>query len=152
MEENNHNKEMHKWHDDFIPWFGQCLLHVMVTSFSQGLHSTPLKWSKDQTWVPQFSSLYQVFPLWGILTSWSLSHLAQLISIKHKNKGSRNTHKRQNHSNTHTQVERRAQETTQQSCNSKHVLESLSSKAITWLQVHSLVECSKNAWYSVPCA
>jgi hypothetical protein len=60
--EENHNKEMHKWHGDFIPWFGQCLLHVVVTSFDQGLHSTPLKWSKDQTWVPQFSSLYQVFP------------------------------------------------------------------------------------------
>jgi hypothetical protein len=27
----------------FIPWFGQCLLHVVVTSFGQGLHSIPLK-------------------------------------------------------------------------------------------------------------
>jgi hypothetical protein len=43
MEGNNHNKEMHKCHDDFIPWFDQCLLHVVVTSFGQGLHSTPLK-------------------------------------------------------------------------------------------------------------
>jgi hypothetical protein len=34
---------MHKRHGDFIPWFGQCLLHVVVTSFGQGLHSTPLK-------------------------------------------------------------------------------------------------------------
>jgi hypothetical protein len=36
-------KEMHKRHNDFIPWFGQCLLHVVVSSFSKGLHSTPLK-------------------------------------------------------------------------------------------------------------
>jgi hypothetical protein len=34
---------MHKRHDDFFPWFGQCLLHVVVTSFDQELHSTPLK-------------------------------------------------------------------------------------------------------------
>jgi hypothetical protein len=27
---------MHKRHGDFIPWFGQCLLHVVVTSFGQG--------------------------------------------------------------------------------------------------------------------
>jgi hypothetical protein len=27
----------------FLLWFGQCLLHVVVTSFGQGLHSTPLK-------------------------------------------------------------------------------------------------------------
>jgi hypothetical protein len=25
-------------------------LHVVVSSFRQGLQSTPLKWSKDQTW------------------------------------------------------------------------------------------------------
>jgi hypothetical protein len=43
MEENIHNKEMHKGHSDFILWFGQCLLYVVVTSFGQGLHSTPLK-------------------------------------------------------------------------------------------------------------
>jgi hypothetical protein len=36
-------KKMHKRHDDFIPWFGQCLLHFVVISFGQGLHSTPLK-------------------------------------------------------------------------------------------------------------
>jgi hypothetical protein len=36
-------KKMHKRHGDFIQWFGQCLLHVVVTSFGQGLHSTPPK-------------------------------------------------------------------------------------------------------------
>jgi hypothetical protein len=42
-EYDNHNKKMDKRHNDFIPWFGQCLLHVVVTFFSQGLHLTPLK-------------------------------------------------------------------------------------------------------------
>jgi hypothetical protein len=36
-------KEMHNRHNNFIPWFGQCLLHIVLTSFDQGLHSTPLK-------------------------------------------------------------------------------------------------------------
>jgi hypothetical protein len=36
-------RKMHKRHDDFITWFDQCLLHVVVTSFGQGLHSTLLK-------------------------------------------------------------------------------------------------------------
>jgi hypothetical protein len=47
----------------------------------QALHSTPLKLSKDQTWVPQYSSLYQSH-LSGISTSWSLSRLTQVITIK----------------------------------------------------------------------
>jgi hypothetical protein len=33
---------MDKRHDDFISWFGQCLLHIVVTYFGQVLHSTPL--------------------------------------------------------------------------------------------------------------
>jgi hypothetical protein len=28
-------------------------LHILVSSFGQGLQSTPLKWSNDQTWVAQ---------------------------------------------------------------------------------------------------
>jgi hypothetical protein len=28
-------RKMCKWHSDFIPWFGECLLHVVVTSFGQ---------------------------------------------------------------------------------------------------------------------
>jgi hypothetical protein len=43
LEDNNRKREMHKRHNDFIPWFGQCLLHIVVTSFGQVLHSTPLK-------------------------------------------------------------------------------------------------------------
>jgi hypothetical protein len=33
-------RKMHKRHDDFILWFGQC---IVVSSFDQELHSTPLK-------------------------------------------------------------------------------------------------------------
>jgi hypothetical protein len=95
-------RKMHKWHGDFIPWFGQCLLHVVVTFFSQGLHSISLKWSKYQTWVPQFYSLSQVFPLWGISTIWSLSPLQDWSQLNHKSKrGNRTTHTRQTAA-THT--------------------------------------------------
>jgi hypothetical protein len=80
-------RKMHKWHNGFILWFGQCILHVVVTSFGQGLHSIPLKWSKDQTWVPQFSSLSQVFPLRGISTIWNLSPLHNWSQLNHKSKG-----------------------------------------------------------------
>jgi hypothetical protein len=112
MEESNHNRKMYKRHGDFIPWFGRWLLHVVLTSFGQGLHSIPLKWSKDQTWVPRLSSFSQVFPLRGISTSWSLSPLQDWSLIGHKSKrGNRTTHTRQtcSDSRTHTTRERRAQ-------------------------------------------
>jgi hypothetical protein len=110
MEENNHNRKMHKRHSDFIPWFGQFLLHVVVTSFSQGLHSVPLKWSKDQTWVPWLSCFSQVFPLWGISTSWSLSPLQDWSQLSHKSKGgNETTHMRQPCRDSCTQNERGAQ-------------------------------------------
>jgi hypothetical protein len=99
-----------------------------------------------------FLPYIKFFPLWGISTSSSLSHLTQLISIKHRSKGRRNTCKIQNRSNTRTQVERKAQRTTQQSYNSKHVLKSISSKEIAWLQCLDVVGCSKDAWYDAPCA
>jgi hypothetical protein len=40
--------KMHKGQGDFILWFGQCLLHVMVTSFGQGLHTTVTPYFKDK--------------------------------------------------------------------------------------------------------
>jgi hypothetical protein len=95
-------KKMHKGHDKFIPWFEQCLFHIVVTSFGQGLHSTPFKWFKDQTWVPCCSSLYQI-PLWGISTSWSLSRLHEWSQSKHKSKEGVETHIRvQEQQHTHT--------------------------------------------------
>jgi hypothetical protein len=59
QEDDNSNKvngQETRW---FYPCFGQSLLHIVVTSFGQGLHSTPLKLFKYQTWVLQLSSLYQ---------------------------------------------------------------------------------------------
>jgi hypothetical protein len=43
LEDDDRNEVKHKIDNDFIPWFSQYLLPVVVTSFSQGLHSTPLK-------------------------------------------------------------------------------------------------------------
>jgi hypothetical protein len=85
----------------FFPCFDQSLLHVMVTSFGQGLHSTPLKWSKDQTWVQWCSSLYQS-RLWGISTNLSLSRLTQVINSKIGVRGSKNTHTRAQSQQQHT--------------------------------------------------
>jgi hypothetical protein len=145
MEENNHKKEMHKWHGDFIPWFGQCLLHVVVTSFGQGLHSTlssdPKIKLEYHNFLPYIKfSLCEKSPQVGVsnaLHSWS--------QINKRVRRIRNTHKRQNRNNTHTSREKSTRDT-QQSYSPKHVLESLSSKAIAWLQVLGAVECSKNAW------
>jgi hypothetical protein len=43
QEDNNRNKEKRLETRRFLPWFTQCLLHVVVISFGQGLHSTYLK-------------------------------------------------------------------------------------------------------------
>jgi hypothetical protein len=66
----------------FFLWFGQSLLHVVATSFGQGLHSTPLKWSKDQTWVPRILTyinlVYEETPQIGVshaLHKWSISRM-----------------------------------------------------------------------------
>jgi hypothetical protein len=107
MEENNHDKEMHMWHGDFISWFGQCLLHVVVTSFGQGLHSP---FSSDPEIKLEYygflaylkSSLCEESPQVGV------SHaLYNLISNELKSRGgSRIKHMRQTCSNSRTQVER----------------------------------------------
>jgi hypothetical protein len=58
----------------------------------QGLHSTHLKWSKDQ--LEYHGSFLSNIPLWGISTSWSLSRLTQVISNVNKSKGGIETHTR----------------------------------------------------------
>jgi hypothetical protein len=154
MEESNHNRKMYMRHGDFIPLFGRWLLHIVVTSFGQGLHSIPLKWSKDQTGVQQLSSFSQVFPLWGISTSWSLSPLQDWSQIGHKSKrGNRTTHTRQtcSDSRTHTMREK-STKTTQRSYSSKQVPKSQSTKAKAWIRCLSIVGCSKSAWCCAPCA
>jgi hypothetical protein len=142
---------MHKRHDNFISWFGQCQLHVVVTSFGQGLHSTPLKWSKDQTWVPQFSSLYEI-PLWGISTGWSLSRLTQEWG------GTRNIHTNlSNSNNTHTSEERSAWNNTAESqlktCSNLYLMKQQHGREVVELQYaqRMLVYCSmvpRGSFYS----
>ena len=98
---------MYNRHDDFIPWFGQCLLHVVVTSFGQGLHSP---FSSDPEIKLEYygflaylkSSLYEESPQVGV------SHaLYNFISNELKSRGgSRIKHMRQTCSNSHTQVKR----------------------------------------------
>jgi hypothetical protein len=111
------NQSQWRWTQDtmiFIPWFGQCLLHVVVTSFGKGLHSIPLKWSNDQLWVPLFSSLAVFSCLREISTSWSLSPLQCWSQEKHKSKGGKATrNKTQFVANTRTQAKTWAQNTAQ---------------------------------------
>jgi hypothetical protein len=37
-------------HNDLFRGSANAYFHVVVTSFGQGLHSIPLKWSNDQLW------------------------------------------------------------------------------------------------------
>jgi hypothetical protein len=39
----NQNKVQWRRDTTIFPWFGQCLLHIVVISFGQGLHSTHVK-------------------------------------------------------------------------------------------------------------
>jgi hypothetical protein len=86
-----------------------------------GLHSTPIKWYKDQTWVHNFLPYFKSLK-WGISTIWSLSRLTQLISNKHKSKGEVETHTRDKLSATHAHKTRdrstkqRSGITTQKKC------------------------------------
>jgi hypothetical protein len=109
----------------FIPWFGQCLLHVMVTSFGQGLHLIPLKWSNDQLWVPLFSSLVAFSRLRGISTSWSLSPLQCWSQEKRKSKGGKETHTRLESQRTHTHKPRCKHKTRRREFTTQTVLKSL---------------------------
>jgi hypothetical protein len=86
-------------HDDFNMWFDQCLLHVGVSSFGQELHSTPLKWSKDQTWVPKLSSLYQISFVRNIHKLESLTPYTNDLNQSTRVRGRINTHKNSIRSN-----------------------------------------------------
>jgi hypothetical protein len=97
------NQSQRRWTRDtliFIPWFGQCLLHVVVSSFGQGLHSIPLKWSNDRLWVPRFPFFAVFSRLRGISTNWSLSPLQCWSHNKHRSKGGKATHARLNPQHT----------------------------------------------------
>jgi hypothetical protein len=122
----------------------ECLLHIVVTTFGHGLHSTPLKWSKDQTWEPRFSS-YIKSPLWGISTSWSLSHLTQMILIKTRVRREwRHTQELNHNNNTHTsQKESAIIKTTESQL--KNTLKSLSNETIDWSRSLRVKVCSRYA-------
>jgi hypothetical protein len=68
--------------------------HVVVTSFGQGLHSIPLKWSNDQLWVPQLSSLVIFLPFARNLHILEPLALTSLSQEKHSSKWGRVTHAR----------------------------------------------------------
>jgi hypothetical protein len=96
-----------------------------------------------------------------VISSFSLCEKPSQVGVSHTlhNWSQSNTrvrgleaHTRQNRSNTRTQVKRRAQETMQHSYSSKHMLKSLSSKAIAWLQCLDVVGCSKDVWSYAPYA
>jgi hypothetical protein len=137
----------------FIPWFGQCLLHVVVTSFGQGLHSIPLKWSNDQLWVPRFSSLAVFSRLQGISTSWSLSPLQCWSHEKHKSKGGKATHTRLETQQTHAHKTIREHKTRRREFTTQMVLKSLApwSECVWWRSL-SVLEYLVNAWCTAPCA
>ena len=70
----------------------------------RGLHSTPLKRSKDPLEYHGVSFPFTISRLRGIPTTWSLSPLQKMITKEHGSKdGMTNAHKTQNQStNTHT--------------------------------------------------
>jgi hypothetical protein len=65
--------------------------YIVVTSFGQGLHSIPLKWSNDQLWVPQVSSLVIFLPFARNLHRLEPLALTSLSKEKHSSKWGRVT-------------------------------------------------------------
>jgi hypothetical protein len=115
--------------------------------------SQVIQWS---TWVPQFSFLSQVFPHCEESPQFGVPHaLHNWSQINHKSIVGVETHKRQSYNNTRTQVERRAQETTQRSYNSNtcsNLNLSKQNRAQTQTRVQmmlsSLVEVPRGPFYS----
>jgi hypothetical protein len=130
----------------FLPWFGQCLLHVVVTSFAQGLHSTLLKWSKDQTWVPHISSLYQNHVVRNLHKLYSLTPYTIDYNRNQSKDGSRNVHKNTTQQQ-HTYKWKESAQNTTTELRLKKAIKSLSSKTIAWSQRFGVVVCSKSTWW-----
>jgi hypothetical protein len=99
-------KRMDTRHNDLSRGSTTAYFHVVVTSFGQGLHSIPLKWSNDQLWVPQLSSSIVFSRLRGISTNWSLWPLQWWSHKKHRSKGGKATHARLNPQHTHAHKRR----------------------------------------------
>jgi hypothetical protein len=109
LEDNNRKREMHKKHNDFIPWFGQCLLHVVVTLSVKGC-TQPLSCDPKIKLTTIFF-LISSFPFVRNLHKLDfLTPYTNDLDQNTKVRGSSNTHKNSNRSNTRTRVKRRAQE------------------------------------------
>jgi hypothetical protein len=72
-----------------------------------GLHSSPLKWFKDQLEYHDYPFLSNI-PLWGTSTSCSLSCLTQVISNENQSKGGIETHTRARVATTHAHKTRKS--------------------------------------------
>jgi hypothetical protein len=129
MEEINHNIEMHQCHSDFILWFGQCLLHVVVTSFGQGLQSTSQVIQRSNLSATVFFLISSFLFVRNLHKLESLT-LTQLYQVNHKSKGEVESNTQDRLVATHAQKLREESTKTAQRCySSNHVLRSLSTKA-----------------------
>ena len=107
MKHNRHNKDKHKRHEDFIPWFGQ--VQNLPTprcgvptdeSCTQLLSSDP----KINLNTTVFFLFFSQSRLRGISTTWSLSPLQLKFTKNTEQRGMSNTHKtsKDQSNNTHT--------------------------------------------------
>jgi hypothetical protein len=116
-------------HSDLSRGSANAYFHVVVTSFGQGLHSIPLKWSNDQLWVPRLSSSVVFSRLRGISTSWSLSPLQWWSHKKHRSKGGKATHARLNPQHTHAHKPRLELKTRRREFTTQTELKSLTQRS-----------------------
>jgi hypothetical protein len=76
----------------------------------RGLHSTPLKWSKDQTWVPRFSLYLTISQLLGISTNLILTPYTSDHNQNRSKGGTRIRTQEHNAATAHTNAKKRAQQ------------------------------------------
>jgi hypothetical protein len=113
-----------------------------------GLHSTSLKWSKDQTWVPLFFLISRILiceesPQLGASRSLTKDHKANLEW------GRKIGHTRANRSNTQEmQRQERKYTTTQEQhrTGARIYLKSLECKAAKFQSVGMLLRCFRTGW------
>jgi hypothetical protein len=110
QEDNNRNKVKRHATQEFLLWFGQSLLRVVVSSFGRGLHSAPSlvihRSNLSATYVFLTSNLFV-----RNLHKFGVSHgLTQMITIKLRvREGVRTYTQEHNRNNTHTNAKKRAQ-------------------------------------------
>ena len=115
--------------------FNTCLLHVVVSN-GRGLHSTPLKRSKDPLEYHSVLLCFTISRLRGISTTWSLSPLHFDVHKEARSKGGMsNAHKTQNQSTIRTQVTTRALNTTQRVLYSNGALVAITKNQMCGIEV-----------------